>query len=195
MPEISDAERALLEAIEGGKEAWSAEAGLVEGGHEAGTLERLESLGLIERWPKAPGGPAVTLTPDGEKCCRLEIRERPTVVKDVRRHADGRPILENGKPVPIDVEDVRTYWGPELPWGPEDREPRRPPIHLPPRRHEYRMPFPEMTAEKRPGPEYLLDEYSEEPIRLFGRLFDGTPTQGVPIVIDRRLGPKKGRAR
>jgi hypothetical protein len=181
---VSDDGRALLEAIMTGQEAWSMVAALEATGHAAGTLAGLVAAELVVPWDR-PDGKAVTLTPWGQFLTDREIHERVTLLREekVEENGAGRRVT-----IKVEVEDVRLFWGRE---GQEASGPMR----LPRRRHEFRMPYPDLRAAPGPGPEYVLDE-DGDPVTLFARLYDGTPTEGVPIVVDKRIrgkGKRKGK--
>src|SRR3954471_15553550 len=61
---LAETERSTLDALIGGRQAWSDEADLLASGHALETLERLEGLGLVAPWT-LPGVRAFTLTPYG----------------------------------------------------------------------------------------------------------------------------------
>lgn len=176
--DLSDDGRAALEAIVTGQEAWSMLGQLLAVGHTEATLAGLEAAELVERWER-PDGQAVTLSPWGKFLCDREILERVTLLREDKTEDDaiGRRVV-----VKVEVEDVRLFW------GREGQEPTGP-VRLPRRRHEFRMPYPDLRAAPGPGPEYLLDD-DGEPVRLFARLYDGTPTEGVPVEVDRRIKGK-----
>jgi hypothetical protein len=178
--DLSDDGRAALEAIVTGAEAWSMVGALEAAGHGTATLAGLEAAELVERWER-PDGQAVTLTPWGQFLCDRAILERVALLREDKIEEDGggRRVV-----VKVEVEDVRLFWGRE---GQEACGP----VRLPRRRHEFRLPYPDLRAAPGPGPEYLLDD-DGEPVRLFARLYDGTPVEGVPVEVDRRLkGAKK----
>jgi hypothetical protein len=202
---LPEPERAALHSIIADRYAtvvWSALALA----HGVDVLERLEAAGLIERWVM-PHQTRVTLTVWA---------------------ADGIPLAERREWVPVEDVDAlgrvtrRSTWGDEPYWCPHGTEwgPRCPgknrrgvaayrsdgPIAM------VALTRPELVVDKRPGPEFLLDEVSEEPVKLFagepeatephpdlaGGL--GSATGGIPVKIDRRalrklLGIKLDRAK
>jgi hypothetical protein len=182
-PEMSDADLAFLDAIVAGVEAWSMVDALEAAGHGGATLAGLEAAGFVERWER-PDGLAVTLTPWGKYCREVEIGERTIVVR-VAKTEGGQPVIgRDGEPATVGVPELVPYWkAPGTPTAPRSAL-----------RVGCRLPFPELVPDPLPGPEYLVDEISEKPIELFARLFDGSPVEGVKVVIDKRL-KKPARSR
>jgi hypothetical protein len=187
-PKITDAEMALMEAIVAAPEAWSMVEALEAAGHERGTLAVLEEKLLIEPW-KRVDGLAVTLTPWGKFCRKVELRERRGLVRKPKVRNGHAVLRKDGNPVMVKKPDLIPYWKPDG-WG-SDKTTR-----AADRRREYRAPMPELVPDPRPGPEFMIDPVSEEPVALFARLFDGTPVEGVKVVIDKRLkAPRQARSR
>lgn len=77
MEELTEASRAALDAIRGGREAWSDLATLAAAGVARETLEALEAAGLAERWPlPEPVGEHWTLTALAAQRLGLRLDER-----------------------------------------------------------------------------------------------------------------------
>jgi hypothetical protein len=186
-PDITPAGLDVLEAITAGTEAWTMVEVLEKAGHEPETLEILQASGLVERWER-PDGVAITLTPWGEYCRSVVIRERTVVIREPRVEGGRAVLSKRGKPLMTESTEIVPFWGAE---GEGSGRGER----VFPRRHERRLLCPESVPDPRPGPEFLLDEENGQRVTLFAALFDGTPAEGIPVVIDRRLKPPRPKPR
>jgi hypothetical protein len=175
-------QQSLVAAIVAGKLAWSGIADLATAGHAPETLAELEGLGIVERWGEPHVGrmaeATVTLSPWGAWVRGVEIVERIEI--------RGEELEED----PV--------------WAERPAAPRR--VVLPRRAHETRFPWMEAFPDPLPGPEVLVDEVSEEPVKMFagaesgdtidepshlkGGLSSLPASKGVPVRIDRRLAKK-----
>jgi hypothetical protein len=131
---------------------------LVDEGVEPATLEELEAAQLLERWER-PDGRAWTLTPYAARCLKVEIRERLELTGDEAAEVE--------------------YWD-------YAAKPRRSP-RMPLPRFMARIPFPDRLIDPSPGPGFMVDEVSDEPVKLFA----GGGGGGILVEIDRRLKGKR----
>jgi hypothetical protein len=137
---LTDAERALLQAIIDGRLAWSYWSVLALAGHAEETAAGLQAAGLVVDW-HLPDGHALTLTPWGACVCDVWIVERVVVV--------GEELEED----PVWTDGTRAV----------------PPLRLPKRAREIRYPWPDQLPDTRATRALMLDDEGE-PVLLFGKL-------------------------
>lgn len=171
---LTDAGRSALEAILGGEEAWSMTADLERRDHGLATLQALEADGWVVPWVH-PDGLAWTLTPwaverlSVEASEAIEIEERITVV-------EGEEFEDaNGNKMRLREIVETPHWAKGV-------HPDRP-IRLPRYGQEYQLLYPELVPDPTPEPVEPPEVPAEVPMTLF--------KQGFPVVVDRRLGPKR----
>ncbi len=166
---LEDAQRAVVLAVVAAPEAWSrAEDLALAFGPEVVTA--LIGLGWLDLWQR-PDYTAITLTPIAAVRLKVRIVEHwATAPKDKDDPSPGRCVAE-------------------MPGWRDESTPERA-VKLPRHAHEVELPFPELVPDHRPGPELLIDEVSEEPVRLFQ---DALRPRGVTVVIDRRIRGRKAK--
>src|SRR6185503_7828169 len=151
-----------------------------------GAVAGLVAAGLVEPSDDCPRGPAVALTPIAAFRLAMTTAERwhfgkaEIEVNDGPNRPPKRVKVRTATEVcyETDADASSPLWviRPGL-----DHEPAHA-FHVP-------LPFPERVVDPAPGPEFLIDEVTDEPVRLFA---GGVPGAGVPVVKKTARKRKKG---